>query len=190
MKNYTKKNIITLFVCFMAIMGAIINNQIQIAQINDRLKDIENNKSNIEILIVTDDTYTLNEFEDTPEPKFIPFYYISDSERETAEHIVEGEAEGESLYGKILVAQCIYNACVQDNLTPNEVKTQYQYSGWSENISEDSKLAVSKVFDYGEMGVDDNILWFYAPKYSNGGFHNTQRLVIEEGGHRFYAPWS
>lgn len=118
------------------------------------------------------------------------FYALSDYERETVEYIVEGEAGNQSLLGRVLVAQCIYNACVQDNLSPSEVRKVYKYEGWSDTIDEETKEAVSIVFDNGVMGVNDNILWFYNPKYSYGKFHNTQRFVIQEGGHRFYAPWN
>lgn len=119
----------------------------------------------------------------------LSFYTLSDYERETVESIVEGEAGNQSLLGRVLVAQCIYNACVQDNLSPSEVKKVYRYEGWSDTIDEETKEAVSIVFDDGTMGVDDNILWFYNPKYSYGKFHNTQRFIIQEGEHKFYAPW-
>jgi len=117
------------------------------------------------------------------------FYDLSDYERKITECIVEGEAGNQSLLGRVLVAQCIYNACVQDDLSPSEVRENYKYEGWSDTIDDETKQAVSIVFDDGNMGVDDNILWFYNPKYSYGKFHNTQRFVIQEGGHRFYAPW-
>lgn len=120
---------------------------------------------------------------------FVPYFEITEEERAVVEHIVSGEARGESYLGQVLVAQCILNACIQDELRPDEVRIKYQYSGWSEEVSDEVKQVVSDVFDYGKLGVDDNILWFYAPKYAKGKFHNTQRFIIEEGGHKFYAPW-
>lgn len=103
--------------------------------------------------------------------------------------MVMGEANGESYDGKILVAQCIYNACVKDDLQPSQVREQYQYSGWNENPSKDVQEVVTAVFDYGYQLTDEPILYFYAPKYSSGGFHETQRYVLTEGGHKFFARW-
>jgi len=121
---------------------------------------------------------------------FIPYFEITEEERAVVEHIVSGEAKGESYLGQVLVAQCILNACLQDGLRPDEVRVQYQYSGWSKEVSDETKQAVSDVFDYGKLAVDDNILWFYAPKYTKGKFHNTQKFIIQEGGHKFFAPWN
>ena len=128
------------------------------------------------------------EFEYEPESEPEPFYPLNDVERKVVECLVEGESGNQSLEGRILVAQCIYNACVQDGLVPSQVRKKYKYVGWSDTPSEQSKEAVSAVFDRGEMGVEDNILWFYAPKYSRGGFHNTQNFVIQVEDHRFYSP--
>lgn len=121
-----------------------------------------------------------------PEPE--PFYPLTEQERKLVECIVEGESGNQRIEGRILVAQCIYNACVRDGLTPSEVKKEYQYIGWSDTPSELTKEAVSAVFDRGEMGVDDNILWFYNPKYDYGRFHNTQRFILQEQDHKFYGP--
>lgn len=130
------------------------------------------------------------EFEYEPAPVFEPFYPLTDAERKVVECLVEGESGNQSLEGRILVAQCIYNAMVQDGLTPSQVRKKYKYVGWSDTPSEQSKEAVSAVFDRGEMGVEDNILWFCTIVSSKKprSFHATQKLVIEVGNHRFYKP--
>lgn len=122
---------------------------------------------------------------------------ISAQEQETICYIVAGECGYESFEGKMAVAQCIYNAMKQDGLTASQVRDVYQYAGWKTNLASESpenwaevEYAVKLVFDYGEKVTEENILWFYAPQYSNGAFHNTQRFVMEIGGHLFYAPWS
>lgn len=122
---------------------------------------------------------------------------ISSEERETIWYIVAGECGYEPFEGKMAVAQCIYNAMKQDGLTASQVRDVYQYAGWKTNLANESpenwaevKYAVKLVFDYGEKVTKENILWFYAPQYSNGAFHNTQRFVMEIGGHLFYAPWN
>lgn len=125
------------------------------------------------------------------------YYYLSDNERYIVESIVAGEAGHEPLLGKMAVAQCVLNACKQDGIQPSEVKIKYQYSGWKDidkfeinypEMAEEVKHSVWCVFDNGEIVTQDNILWFYAPKYSNGSFHNTQKFSLEIGGHRFYSP--
>ena len=123
-------------------------------------------------------------------------FYLTNYERAVVEYIVAGEAGYESYEGKWAVAQCILNGCLRNGAQPSEVKTAYKYSGWKTNLESKSpedwaevQEVVSRVFDYGEMCVDDFILWFYAPKYSRGGWHNTQRFVTQIGGHRFYSTW-
>lgn len=120
-----------------------------------------------------------------------PFCELTNEERKVVECLVEGESGNQSLEGRILVAQCIYNAMVQDGLTPSQVRKKYKYVGWSDTPSEQSKEAVSAVFDRGEMGVEDNILWFctIASSKRPKSFHATQQLVVEVGNHRFYKPW-
>lgn len=130
--------------------------------------------------------------------EFEPYYSITDDDRYVIERIVAGEAGHEPLLGKMAVAQCILNAMKQDNLTASEVRKTYQYSGWMRegfetNYPEDwaeVQQAVWCVFDNGEKVTEENILWFYAPKYSSGSWHNTQKFVVEISNHRFYAPWN
>ena len=72
---------------------------------------------------------------------------------------------------------------------PSEVRIEYKYSGWNENPTESVKEAVAAVFDRGETVVDDPILYFYAPKYTESRWHESQDFVIEVGGHRFFKEW-
>lgn len=174
------------------------------------------NNANAETLAVHSETLTNNlasEYnvepvvEVEPEPvceiendivEFEPYYLITNDDRYVIEHIVAGEAGHEPLLGKMAVAQCILNAMKQDGLTASEVREVYQYSGWMRegfetNYPEDwaeVQQAIWCVFDNGEKVTEENILWFYAPKYSSGSWHNTQKFVIEISNHRFYAPWN
>lgn len=118
-----------------------------------------------------------------------PHFELSDYERKIVECIVMGEARGESYDGKVLVAQCIINACVKDSIQPSEVRTKYQYSGWHDEPSDEVKEAVSAVFDDGYKITTENILWFYAPDLCKSTWHETQRYVLTEGCHKFFAPW-
>ena len=116
-----------------------------------------------------------------------PYFELTAEERRTAECIVMGEAGGESYEGKMLVAQCIINACKKDGIQPSEVRTRYKYSGWNENPSREAIEAVRAVFDRGETITDEPILYFYAPGLCDSTWHETQRFVVQEGGHRFFA---
>ena len=119
----------------------------------------------------------------------VPYFSLSDEERKIAECIVMGEAGGESYEGQMLVAQCLLNACLKDGLQPSEVRSKYQYAGWNESPSDSVSNAVSAVFENGEVITSEPILYFYAPKYCSGSWHETQRFVLEHGGHRFFAEW-
>lgn len=134
------------------------------------------------------------------ETEFEPVFDLSEEERWTTCCMVAGESKGESYEGQWAVAQCIYQACINDGLQPSEVRIEYKYSGWDEKLEFDNpelwaqiEEIVSRVFDYGEMCVDDEILWFYAPRWMKNGvseWHESQRFVIEISNHRFFAPWN
>ncbi len=120
---------------------------------------------------------------------------LSDYEFHVVCAMVCGESANQSYYGKWLVATCIHNACFRSQIQPSQVRIDYQYSGWNEKyenqypeIWAEIEEIVNRVFEYGDLAVDDEILWFYNPDKSKGNFHNTQRFVVEEGNHRFYAP--
>jgi hypothetical protein len=120
---------------------------------------------------------------------FHPYYELSDDERHVVESMVMGEAEGESYTGKLLVAQCILNASLKEGLPPSQIRVEYKYSGWNENPDDDVKNAVSEIFDYGYKVVDEEILYFYAPKRVDSTWHESLKHVITEGGHKFFALW-
>ena len=124
---------------------------------------------------------------ETTKPKSV--FYLSDYERRVVECIVMGESGAESYKGQILVAQCLLNACKKDGLQPSQVRTKYKYSGWNTNPSESVKKAVRAVFDDGYKVTSEYVLFFYAPKYAKGRWHETQKFVCEVGGHRFFAEW-
>lgn len=137
------------------------------------------------------ETIIITETEPVTEPvtEAEPAFYLTDDERRVVECLVMGESGAEPYDGQILVAQCILNACLKDDLQPSQVKKQYGYYGWHNSPSESVKDAVSAVFDNGYKITDELILYFYAPKYSSGSWHETQKFVIQVGGHKFFAEW-
>lgn len=132
------------------------------------------------------------------------FFSLTLEERILVESIVAGESGIEPYWGKVAVASCILNACLLEDKRPEEIQTMYGYAGWkpieefesecmaaygNTDLSDEVRDAVSQVFDNGEV-LSNEILWFYAPKYSSGSWHRTQKFVIEISNHRFYAPWN
>lgn len=117
-------------------------------------------------------------------------YPISAEDRHVLECIVQGEAGGESLEGKMWVATCLLNAMKREGgASASYIRTQYQYAGWNENVSDETVTAVSRVFDDGEL-MHDSVLWFYAPKgVSSIPWHESQNHVATVGNHKFFAPW-
>ena len=122
-----------------------------------------------------------------------PFFNLTEADRKTIQYIVAGEAKGEPIEGKMAVAQCILNGMVKSGWSAERVRIEYQYSGWDdelENVNSEAWAevveAVSRVFDDGELISDKPILYFYAPKYSDGKWHKTLEFAFEISGHRFF----
>ncbi len=139
-------------------------------------------------------TISVNETE-----KSNPYFYLNDYDRWYVECIVAGEAGAEPIEGKMAVAQCILNGLLKENCSPKELKKNYKYSGWNEKLklenTEASKKAycevqeaVNRIFDKGEKVVEEEILYFYAPRWCESKWHESQKFVTEIGGHRFFAP--
>ena len=122
-----------------------------------------------------------------------PFFNLTEVDRKTIQYIVAGEAKGEPMEGKMAVAQCILHGMVKSDWSAERVRIEYQYSGWDdelENVNPEAWAevveAVSRVFDDGELISDKPILYFYAPKYSDGKWHKTLEFAFEISGHRFF----
>ena len=154
------------------------------------------------------------------EPKTSTYRYaylihLTDSERHVVESIVAGESGNQPFDGKKLVAQCIYNAMLRDNISPSQVRKQYSYSGYKDidefekeclkaygntNAADECRQAVKEIFDNYSMPTDDFVLFFYAPAHSKGTWHENAKTLkpityVNEdggttnyiGGHKFFA---
>ena len=122
-----------------------------------------------------------------------PFYVITENDRYVIECIVAGEAKSEPTEGKMAVAQCLLNAMVKDDLSASDVRKEYQYSGWDDelkNLNPDCWTevceAVSRVFDDGEFVSENPILFFYAPKRVYSRWHESLNHAVTVGGHKFF----
>ena len=58
------------------------------------------------------------------------------------------------------VAQCILNACEQEDKRPLEIVRSFGYTAARPEPSDEVKKAVAKVFDDGETATDREILYF------------------------------
>lgn len=113
-------------------------------------------------------------------------YPLTAAERDEIERVVMAEAGAEPYIGQMAVAQCILNACEQENERPAEIVRRYGYTDERPEPSYKVKSAVSDVFDDGETATDREILYFYAPALCQSIWHESQTYVCTIGGHRFF----
>jgi len=97
-----------------------------------------------------------------------------------------GEAGAEPYEGQVLVAQCILNGCLKEDVQPSELRKMYKYSGFKKNATESVKKAVRDVFDDGFKITDEPILYFYAHKLCKSKWHESQCFVLELDNQRFF----
>ena len=114
-------------------------------------------------------------------------YELTESEFNEVCEVVMAEAGGECYKGQRAVAQCILNASLKDDIRPTEAIKKYKYTNYRKTPSESVREAVRSVFVDGNKVTNEAILFFYAPKWSKGEWHETQKFVAEIGGHRFFA---
>ena len=113
-------------------------------------------------------------------------YDLTDEERRAVASAVTAEAEGEPFAGKVAVAQCILQACEDDEIGPLEVLANYNYAKSRPEPSMEALDAVSHVFDYGYTATSEPIKYFYAPELTTSSWHESQEYVMTINGHRFF----
>ena len=187
----------------------------------DMSKMVENNaENNDEPVYIFSDMSVQYSGSQTSESQSSTYRYaylihLTDSERHVVESIVAGESGNQPFDGKKLVAQCIYNAMLRDNMSPSQVRKQYSYSGYKDidefekeclkaygntNAADECRQAVKEIFDNYSMPTDDFVLFFYAPAHSKGTWHENAKTLkpityVNEdgsttnyiGGHKFFA---
>ena len=187
----------------------------------DMSKMVENNaENNDEPVYIFSDMSVQYSGSQTSESQSSTYRYaylihLTDSERHVVESIVAGESGNQPFDGKKLVAQCIYNAMLRDNISPLQVRKQYSYSGYKDidefekeclkaygntNAADECRQAVKEIFDNYSMPTDDFVLFFYAPAHSKGTWHENAKTLkpityVNEdgsttnyiGGHKFFA---
>ena len=137
----------------------------------------------------------VNEVEEVEEEKVLEHiettFHLSDEERYIVEQVVMQECGHEPYEGIVAVAQCIYNTAIYKEMSPaGVVSVPGQYSSPSKEVAnENVKKAVSQVFDSEEFYVEEPIMFFYAPKYSAGTWHESSpnlEYACTIGGHKFF----
>ena len=113
-------------------------------------------------------------------------YALTAVERNEIERVVMAEAGAEPYIGQMAVAQCILNACEQEDKRSLEIVRSFGYTAARPEPSDEVKKAVAKVFDDGETATDREILYFYAPALCQSLWHESQTYVCTIGGHRFF----
>lgn len=118
-------------------------------------------------------------------------FSLSQDERYIVEQVVMRECGNEPYEGIVAVAQCIYNTAIYKEMSPaGVVSVPGQYASPSkEAANENVKMAVSQVFDLEEFCVEEPIMFFYAPKYSAGTWHESSpnlEYACTIGGHKFF----
>ena len=114
------------------------------------------------------------------------FFALTPEQRTLIEQVVSAESRGEPYDGQVAVAQCILNACLKDDITPERAVVKYKYTSARVEPTDSVKEAVAAVFDRGEGVTDEPILYFYAPAIVHSDFHESQTFVIEIKNHRFF----
>ena len=124
----------------------------------------------------------VNELTNAEPPRTVKFN-LSDDWRLYIECMVAGEVGGEPYDAMLAVAQCIYNAMLKHDYTPEEVRINYQYVGWksmdvlaaeSTDAADNVRRAVSQIFDDEDFITNEPILYFYAPAYGRSDWHEAQ----------------
>lgn len=125
------------------------------------------------------------------EPETMDWHYeLTYEEFKVVVETVAAEANCEDYVGKMLIAECILNSCLKDDIRPTEAVVKYQYAvPYKGEIQENVITAVLAVFRHGMTLVDEQIMFFYSPGNMPGGvsgWHESLEFVVEHGGHRFF----
>lgn len=126
-----------------------------------------------------------NETAETPQTP-AAFFALTPEQRTLIEQVVSAESRGEPYDGQVAVAQCILNACLKDNITPEQAIKKYKYTSARVEPTSSVREAVAAVFDSGEGVTDEPIIYFYNPNLCESEFHESQIFVIEIQNHRFF----
>ena len=113
---------------------------------------------------------------------------LTSKDRDLVERLVQGEAGAEGFIGAALVAQTLRDTMVESGIYDlMEIKKAYGYSGRLVTKPNQEVLdAVAFIFDNGGYIVQHRLTYFYSFNNTKSGFHESQKFILEHGGHRFF----
>lgn len=169
-----------------------VNNVVE--STNENNSNVTENTETTETIIEQPNTNNQNALVQiaNPDPEYKgQVVKLSASDRDLLERLVMGEAGGEGFEGAALVAQTLRDHMVYHGYTSvDKLRRDLKYSGSiKKQPNEDVKKAVAFIFDEGGVAVQHKIYYFYAPRYCEGKWHNTQEFILEYGCHRFFCKW-
>lgn len=194
------------------ISGSVIdkNNNIQVLEdttksnsllvdlVADTLKEVEDqetkNKRSGRAIVNTnvDQTGALFEIEYADANYRNAIVTLTPEDRDLLERLVMGEAGGSGFEGAALVAQAIRDTMVYKGFgSVAEVRKACGYYGSIKKTpNQDTLDAVRFIFDEGGMAVKHPIFYFYAYRSCTSSFHESQKFIIQHGGHRYFSTWN
>ena len=131
------------------------------------------------------------------------FYPLTQAEKELIANLICGEAGSGSYLGKVCIANCILNACLKDDLRPEQVALKYGYKEWKliENFKIECEIAygntilvdeiyeaIEQVFVEGKL-YNSEMIWFYNPDYGYSAFHESMKYIETVEHHKFFGEW-
>lgn len=107
------------------------------------------------------------------------FYALSDGERDAIEQMVASEGGYCEYEFQALVAECILNGCIAEDMRPLEIFERGDF--WLTHDvepTETTKQAVSDVFDYGIFPTEEPVRYYYNPNYCSSAAHESKTYVL------------
>lgn len=114
-------------------------------------------------------------------------YELTDAERGAVECAVMGEAGGEGEKGQMMIAQCILDGCLRNEINPVVMISKYQVaSAYPYQVTDEVRESVSKIFDDGLRVTEEKADLWYNPAIVVSEWHEGQQYVTTVGYHRFF----
>lgn len=114
-------------------------------------------------------------------------YALTDAERTAVECAVMGEAGGEGEKGQMMIAQCILDGCLRNDINPILMIAKYQVaSSYPYQVTDEVRESVSKIFDDGLRVTEEKADLWYNPAIVVSEWHEGQQYVTTIGYHRFF----
>lgn len=106
-------------------------------------------------------------------------YPITDEERSAIERIVASEGLWCGYDFQALVAECILNGCEAENMRPLDIFARGDF--WITHDlepSDETRRAVSDVFDKGIFPTTEKVRYYYNPRYCASPAHESKIYVL------------